>query len=262
MRDAVSSFRELPSAVKGLLIANTAVFLFALVPPVAGALWGVFGLVPGRVTGQFWVWQLFTYMFLHAGFLHFFFNMLVLWSLGRFLEGEWGTAGFLKFYFTCGMGAGLFSVAFTPHSMNVTVGASGAIYGLLAAFAMLYPNSVLYLYFIIPLRARVAVLVMGGFTLYASLAGQNDRVANLAHLGGLLWGYAYLKWGVWRWKLTGFWGRLSDWRPRRAAKPRGPALHELSEEVDRILDKILKEGVTSLTAEEQELMRRYSKMKK
>jgi membrane associated rhomboid family serine protease len=255
------SFRSLPPAVRGLIVVNVAVFLLQVVfRPTMSA---VFGLSPARVLQDLWLWQLTTYMFLHGGFFHLLINMYVLWAFGREIERHWGSGAFLWYYFLCGWGAAIFNVIFAPTTTAPSIGASGSIYGILVAFAILFPQTVVYLYFLIPLRVKHLVMLFAAIEFLAGFSGAASGVANLAHLGGMLTGYLYLKSGEWR-------GRIrvpSVWRkwtasPRRRPPKREMRLHELSREVDRILDKILKEGVGSLTKEEQELMRRYSKMKK
>ena len=133
--------------VKNLIIANVAVFLLEWLFRIRLA--GTFGLVPAL----FWkgyLWQVVTYMFLHGGFMHLFFNMFVLWMFGSPLEAVWGPKRFLNYYFICGIGAGLLNAVITPGSPIPTVGASGAVYGLLLAFGMLFPNQLIFIYFLFP----------------------------------------------------------------------------------------------------------------
>jgi hypothetical protein len=177
----------------------------------------------------------------------------------------WGSLSFLWYYLLCGWGAGVCNVLFTPSATYPSIGASGSIYGLLVAFGVLFPQAVLYLYFVIPMRARQAVILFAVIEFLAGFSGAASGRANIAHLGGMLTGFIYLKSGSWRLPKMDFSnliGKFSSKKPSSSAKGGGVPMHELSEEVDRILDKILKEGMESLTPEERELMRRYSKMKK
>ena len=162
-----------------------------------GELLQTFGLVPHAVFASFRLWQLVTYLFLHGGVGHLLFNMLALWMFGSALESEWGTRAFLRYYFLTGVGAALVTIAFTPSSMNPTIGASGAIFGLLLAYGVLHPNRPIFIYGIFPVKAKWFVIGIGAMTLLSSWAYTGDGVAHLAHLGGMLFGYAYLK-RVWR----------------------------------------------------------------
>jgi len=188
----------LSSAMKALIYTNVAVFFAQFFVP---ALTFAFGLRPAAVIGDLFVWQLVTYMFLHGGMFHILFNMLFLWMLGTELERVWGTRYFLKFYFVTGIGAGILTVlvSLLPFALGaqiysaVTIGASGAIYGLLMAYALYFPNRPMYLFpFPVPMPAKVFVLIVGAIAFYASLAG-GGGVANATHLGGLLVGYIYLR---------------------------------------------------------------------
>ena len=197
----VSSFSFGPgpisTALKILIGINVAMFLAQHLMPLTELL----GLRPNFVV-RGWLWQLATYMFLHGDLFHILFNMLALWMFGAELERMWGTRRFLKFYFITGAGAGLITVAFSllPFGFaqqlygSVIIGASGAIYGLLLAYAFYFPDRPIYMYFVFPIPAKYFVLIMGAIAFYASLS-QAGGIANATHLGGLLVGYVYLKGG-------------------------------------------------------------------
>jgi membrane associated rhomboid family serine protease len=176
------------------------------------ALTWYFGLRPDA----FWhgaIWQAVTYMFLHGGFQHILLNMLGLWMFGSQLESEWGARSFLKYYFFTGIGAGLTNAAIFPHSTVPTVGASGAIFGLLLAYGVLYPERKIYFWFIIGIPARLFVIIFGLFELMAGFAGSSG-IAHFAHLGGLLFGLIY----TWLWGLPG--GKIGILRRRKMARRR------------------------------------------
>lgn len=183
--------------MKALIGANVAVFLAQIFFPI---LTDVLGLRPVFVLRGFWVWQLVTYMFLHGGLFHILFNMLALWMFGAELERIWGTRYFLKFYFVTGIGAGALTVLFSllPFGFAqqlqhaIIIGASGAIYGLLLAYALYFPDRPIYMYFVFPIPAKVFVAIMGGIAFVSSL-GEMGGVANATHLGGLLVAYLFLK---------------------------------------------------------------------
>jgi len=187
-----------PTGVKWLVISNVAVYLVYFFgswirgEPIFGSL----ELMPSAVIrGAFW--QLFTYLFLHSltSFTHILFNMLMLWMFGAPIEETWGTRRFLQYYFVCGVGAGicvvLVNLAFgNPHQR--VLGASGAIYGLLLAFGMLFPNQTVLLSFLFPIKAKYMVMIFGAIAFMSSFQS-GSTVSNLAHLGGMIFGFAYMK---------------------------------------------------------------------
>jgi membrane associated rhomboid family serine protease len=194
------------TAIKALIGVNVAMFFATTFMP---SLVRYLGLVPADVLHDIRVWQLVTYMFIHAGLFHIVFNLLALWMFGTELERVWGTREFLKYYFVTGVGAGALTilVSLLPigplqqlYDSNI-IGASGAIYGLLLAYGLYFPDRPILLYFIFPIPAKVFVLIMGAIAFYLSIS-QAGGVANATHLGGLLVGYLYLK---------GRRGRTSPW---------------------------------------------------
>lgn len=259
-------FPGLSPAIKALVVAN--VVLYVLGWLVAGEFTRLFGLVPAQVLGERWVWQPFTYLFLHGNLVHLLFNLLALWMFGAPVEKQWGSREFLKFYLLCGVGAGLVSVAAAPHSHAPIIGASGAIYGLLIAFAMLYPEAVVYLYGFFPIKARHMAVLFGVVEFAAGAADATPGVARVAHLSGMAIGYLYIRWW-WILKLRAKAGladllRLRATQVRRAEPERvavrpssAPAPGEDMAEVDRILDKILEHGESSLTSDELDVLRRH-----
>lgn len=184
-------------AVKALLIANVVVFVASAIVP---SLRVYLGLIPAAVIEQFWVWQPLSYMFVHGGLTHLAFNMLALWMFGTEMERLWGTPYFLKYYFATGLGAAAATIliALLPFGFGyhaVTIGASGAIYGLLLAFGLTYPRRPIYLYFLFPIPAKYFVLILGGISLLSSITETAGGVAHVAHLGGLVVGYFLLAGG-------------------------------------------------------------------
>jgi len=184
-------------AVKALLIANVAIFVITFFMP---PLLLTFGLRPADIFEKGAIWQLVTYMFLHGGVGHILFNMLFLWFIGVELERMWGTTFFTKYYFICGLGAGLTQIllGFVPLSFAAnfyyqsTIGASGAIFGLLLAYALYFPHRPILMFFLFPVPARYLVMIYAGIELLYALGG-GGGVAHTAHLGGLATGYLYLK---------------------------------------------------------------------
>jgi membrane associated rhomboid family serine protease len=188
-----------PPGVKWLIVSNVAIFLLAF---FLGRLnWdGPFVLLylqPALVLHNLFIWQLATYMFLHGGIGHILWNMLPLWMFGADLERLWGTRRFLNFYFFCGIGAGVFVVLLNyilpwgnPYAS--TLGASGAIFGILLANAILFPDRTILWGFLIPIQMKWFVLIVGVITFISSFQ-VNTGVSSFAHLGGMLFGYIWLK---------------------------------------------------------------------
>ena len=187
----------LTPAVKNLLIANVAAFVISILAEQAGyGGWiGLLMLTPYAVTRHLLLWQLVTYMFLHAGFFHILFNMFALWMFGSELERTWGTRRFVQYYFLTGIGAGLTLILVSPSSTVATLGASGAIYGLLLAYGVLFPDRLILLYFLIPIRAKYFVMIMGGIEFLSALSTPGSLVSHVAHLGGMAFGLAFLRGG-------------------------------------------------------------------
>lgn len=184
-----------PTAVKNIIIINVLVMVMTyLNEPLMLRL---FALYPFQII--FHPWQLVTYMFMHGGFFHLFFNMYTLYIFGSVLERVWGTKKFLVYYFATGIGAALIhlGVQHLTGDYALTVGASGAIYGILMGYAMLYPDSILTLIFPpVSMKAKWFVLIFGGIEFLTGVTGVGGGIAHFAHLGGLLFGYLL----IWYWK--------------------------------------------------------------
>src|ERR1700704_2078133 len=162
------------TALKAIIGVNVAMFLITTAMPQLRI---QLGLVPMWVVHQLRIWQLVTYMFIHVSVFHIVFNMLALWMFGAELERVWGTRGFLKFYFVTGIGAGVLTVllSLVPYGPTASlyasdiIGASGAVYGLLLAYALYFPNRPIYMYFVFPIPAKIFVAIMGAIAFFSSL---------------------------------------------------------------------------------------------
>jgi membrane associated rhomboid family serine protease len=234
--------------VKILIIFNVS---FYLVQEIMRIDWFMlFGLVPALVWKGY-VWQMVTYMFLHGSFLHIFLNMFVLWMFGGQLEREWGANKFLRYFFITGIGAALCTVIVNPGSIIPTIGASGAIYGLLLAYGLTYPNSIIYLYFLLPIKAKYFVIFFGIIEFIATISPSGDMVAHLAHLGGMLFGFIYLKRGV----VVAYFARKvknqMHIRRMKQQKKKYEEEQKIRAEVDELLDKINRLGIENLTKGEK-----------
>jgi membrane associated rhomboid family serine protease len=187
-----------PTGVKWLIISNVAVYIvYFFGSMIRGEpIFDSLVLMPSAVMHGA-IWQLFTYLFLHSlsSIWHILFNMLTLWMFGTPIEETWGTRRFLNYYFLCGIGAGicvvLANMAFgDPHQR--VIGASGAIFGLLLAYGMLFPNQTVLFSFLFPMKAKYMVMIFGAIEFFSSFQG-GSAVSNLAHLGGMVFGFVYMK---------------------------------------------------------------------
>jgi membrane associated rhomboid family serine protease len=257
------------------MIVNGAVFLLTVVVG-RSLIFDLFAFQPSRVLTR--PWGVGTYMFLHYDFWHLFLNMLVLFFFGPPLEDRWGSREFLKFYAICGLGGAALSFLFAGYSI---VGASAAVYGIMLAFAMNWPDSPIYVFGIFPVKAKWLVAFLFLASVFSAFGSTGGGVAHFAHLGGLAAGFLYLKAD---WRLPG--GRsgsgASRSRARVAIVPREEEVRRkaaagktrrrgteagwsradddaLLDEVDRVLDKISAEGMAALTPAERAILDEVSK---
>jgi len=211
-----------PPGVKWLLISNTIVFVLTFLLPreLQGHITVVLALSAEAAVKNLFVWQLVTYMFLHGGIWHLLFNMLTLWMFGIQLERDWGTRRFLKYYFYCGIAAGVCVLAINillSYWGTITLGASGAIFGVLVAFGVMYPNQTVLMNFLFPIKAKYLVMIYVGIELLVTF-GPNTGVSTIAHLGGAAFGFVYLKGRLPRVLLLDVGGAYRQWKLRRAKK--------------------------------------------
>lgn len=249
----------LTPGIKYLLIANVVMFaLQKLLPSID--LVHTFGLVPYSVIHGLAVWQIATYMFLHGGFMHIFFNLLTLWMFGTDLERQWGTREFLKFYFVSGIGAGIITFLVMMNSNVPVIGASGAIFAVLVAYAVLYPNRLVYIWFLIPIKVKYMVIGMIALGVIAAWSQTDPGIAHFTHLGGALVGYIYLKQDFRFASLMRVFKRYRFGRRSKAAIKQNRRSRELMDEVDRVLDRINEVGsYDKLTDKEKRVLENASK---
>ncbi len=191
-----TNFSLFPPAVKHLLIINGLVF-FALITPAIGDILFRFGALWPLGSGLFQPWQLVTYMFLHAGFSHILFNLFALWIFGQSIEAFWGTKRFVIYYLLTGIGAALIHMLIGGGGAP-TIGASGAVYGILLAFGMMFPDRYIVLLIPpVPIKAKYFVMIFGAIELFSGLTRPGSGIAHFAHLGGMIVGYALIRiWGL------------------------------------------------------------------
>ena len=249
----------IPSGVKLLLIINIIVFVLIELSGKRSTLFLSFGLVPSMVWSQLKIWQIFTYSFIHGGFFHIFFNMFVLWMFGKDLENQWGTKDFLIYYFVCGMGAGFITALFGINSIIPVVGASGAIYGLLVAYGFTYPNRLIYLYGLFPLKVKHMVLGLGVIAFFASMSASQSNISHITHISGMIIGlimmYCNLSWSglkIWYFKF-----RLKN-ISQQSTKNNDKEI-QMRQKVDEILDKLNDDGWESITEKEEKYLNQASK---
>lgn len=305
--------RNIPVVTKNLLILNVVAFLFTVV--LGRDMLGNYQLnetlgLHFFMAPDFHIYQLFTYMFMHGNFEHILFNMFALWMFGCVVERVWGAKKFLFYYITCGVGAGLFQEAAQfvqfyvlaseqipsfsfPYMWTVahnsaaflngwtTVGASGAIYAILLAFGMIYPEDRIFIFPIpVPIKAKYFVIGYAAIELFSAIATTGDGVAHIAHLGGMVFGFFMIRY--WRKQVDGGYGgsaakdAFEKMRNAFAGRKKqqftytrhaGAAPHDKQddwnynaqkkasqEEIDRILDKIRRNGYDSLTREEKKTL--------
>ena len=238
-------------AIKILVSVNFGIFLLQTIARTEGMFFPLFGLVPKLVWSEFMLWQPFTYLFFHGSIWHVLINMFVLWMFGSELERLWGKEHFLKFYFVTGVGAGLVTMIFGLNSMTPIVGASGAVYGVLLAYGLTYPNRTVYLYGIIPIKSLWFVIGIGVIAFMSSFDNVS-QISHLTHLSGMMIGYLMLRRPV---RFNDLWftirKRTLEYKIKHEEKK--VSQHQAIErEIDRILDKINREGFDSLTNEEHD----------
>jgi membrane associated rhomboid family serine protease len=277
-------FQFFPPVIKMLLISNAAVFLgmmflgnFRLGDfSFEQFFYHAFALWP--LGSGFAVWQLFTYMFMHASFTHILFNMLALWMFGMELEQVLGSRKFLIYYLLCGFGGGLANLIVAPlfTSVGPTVGASGAIYGVLLAFGMMFPERPIYIYFLLPIKAKYFVVLYMAFEIFS--VGSMDGVAHFAHLGGALVGFLYLISDGYSFGSTFSKHRIDHIFSNFGQSPKRQddygevsdakvydindyqnEVQKQQKQIDEILDKISKNGYQSLSDEEKRILFEASK---
>jgi membrane associated rhomboid family serine protease len=240
--------------IKYILIGTGAIFLIQKLSQLPIEL--VFGLTPALFYREFplYIFQPLTYMFLHAGFFHIFFNMFTLWMFGTEIEHSWGSKSFLWFYLICGISGALFSLTFNFRLSHPIVGASGAIYGILAAYWLMFPDRYLLIFFIFPMKVRWAIPLFAVLNFVAS----GPNVAHLAHLGGALAGYIYVRldWRIYR---PGYWVKsLRHKRKTAKLEKNRQKAEEIMRRVDSILDKINEVGIENISKEDRKFLEEAS----
>jgi len=245
-------------SIKTLVSINFAIFLLQTLSNAENIFFPLFGLVPKMVWSELMIWQPLTYMFFHGDIWHVLINMFILWMFGSELERIWGKKNFLYFYFATGIGSGLVTMIFGLKSMVPIVGASGAIYGVLLAYGLTYPNRKVYLYGIIPIKSLWFVVGIGTVAFISSF-NNATQVSHLTHLSGMVIGYILLKKPI---HIKSLWfSTIKKILEYRIQKEENKISHQikLEQDLNSILDKINREGFNSLSKEEEDRLYKNSK---
>ena len=245
-------------AIKLLVSVNLTIFFLQTISGKEHLLFDLFGLVPQAIWSDFMIWQPFTYLFFHGNIWHILINMFVLWMFGSELENAWGRKNYLKYYFMTGIGAGIVTCLFNLQSNIPVVGASGAVYGILLAYGLSFPNRTVYLYGLIPIKSIWFVIAIGILAFFSSFQ-QMTQISHLTHISGMAIGYIFLKR---RWRLNDIWFKIRkktlEYRIQiedvKQSKEKA-----LEKDIDYILDKIQKVGFKGLS--DQELNKLYNASK-
>ena len=246
------------NAIKLLVSVNFGIFLLQSLSKSEMIFFQLFGLVPKLIWSEFMIWQPVTYLFFHGGIWHVLINMFVLWMFGSELERLWGKLRFLKYYFITGIGSGIMTALLNLSSITPVVGASGAVFGVLMAYGITYPNRTIYLYGIIPIRSMLFVIAVGLIAFVSSFDG-TSRISHITHLSGMVIGYLILKR---RWQFNDIWFSIRkktlEYQIQREERKLSHR-QELENNIDKILDKINDQGFQSLSDKEEKQLYENSK---
>lgn len=262
--------------VKRLMIINGSIFLLQQFTGlfVPGFIERIFGLSHYGIFYEFKIWQPFTYMFIHGGWMHIIFNLIALWMFAGELEQMWGGRAFLRYYIFSGLGAGFFIVIMNFIVFNrtgnapVTIGASGAIYGILLAYGITWPNREVLLYFVLPVKIKYLVIAFGLMEFFGTLSGvvgSGGNISHIGHLGGLISGYIYIMYKMGgisrpedeRSKYNGNVHLINEFLKKERLKRKQQEVNnriEAKKVIDVLLEKIAREGMSSLSPKERKML--------
>ena len=242
--------RYFTDAIKVLIGLNILLYVFKTISYGELDLVQILGLSPETVWPL--IWQPLTYMFVHGDFWHVAINMLVLFLFGSELETIWGRYGFIKYYLITGIGSGMVWLVFQSFASSSAylIGASGAVYGILTAYGLMFPNRIVYIYFLFPVRVKYFVMILGGVAFFSSL-GSHSNISHLTHLSGMIIGFAYLHSNA-QWKKMIFSMRKHVLEKKlKREEIRQNKKKMLQKDVDHILDRINQVGYDELTDSEK-----------
>lgn len=255
----------LTPGVKGLMIVNGLIFLIQQISGliVPNGMEYILGISHNGFINNFMIWQPFSYMFLHGGWMHIFFNLIALWMFAGELELYWGKEKFIRYYILSGLGAGLFIafmnyVAFTKYNSSaVTIGASGAIYAVLLAYAMIWPEREVLLYFLFPIKIKYLVIAFGLMEFFGTLsntAGTGGNISHIGHIGGIICGFILIKLMNNNFRVSGSFSLLGRLKKKTRLDNKRKLIDNrilAKKIIDDMLAKIAKNGMSSLSPEEK-----------
>ena len=205
-------------------------------------------------------WQPLTYMFIHGDFFHIFMNMFVLWMFGTEMESIWGSKKFLQYYLITGIGSGLVWLSFNyGNTYSVLIGASGAIYGILLAYGLMFPNRKVLIYFLFPVKVKYFVIFLAAVAFVSSIDSSGSNISHLTHLSGMVIGFLFLKFPRMKYKISS----LIDYKivksKERKSNKKKATIISLQKKVDQLLDKVSEDGFDALSEDEKDQLYTYSK---
>ncbi len=247
----------IPDGVKLIISINIIIFILVEISGFRYEIFKIFGLVPAGVITSFKIWQPLTYLFLHSGLFHILINMFVLWMFGRDLEYLWGKYSFVKYFILTGVGSGIITIIFDSTSQIPVVGASGAVYGVLMAYALSYPNRIVYLYGLFPVKVKYMISFIGVAAFFASISNVHTTISHLTHLSGMLIGLIYLKHNIILNQFKSIIPIIKIYDDNNAKEYKQKKYS--SDKIDFILDKLKENGWDELTKSEKQQLFNASK---
>ena len=242
--------RYFTDAIKVLIGLNLLLYVFKTISLEEVNLVEILGLSPETIWPL--IWQPVTYMFVHGDFWHVAINMLVLFLFGSELETIWGRQGFIKYYLITGVGSGLVWLVFQSFASAPAylIGASGAVYGILTAYGLMFPNRIVYIYFLFPVRVKWFVIILGAVAFFSSL-GNHSNISHLTHLSGMIIGFSYMRFNnQWKKMIFSLRKQILEKKLKREENLQKKK-KMLQKDVDQILDRINQVGYNGLTDSER-----------
>ena len=242
------------SVIRTLISINAALFLIRYL------MVGQFDMLNLGLSSEPEIWQPITYMFVHGDFFHIFMNMFVLWMFGTEMESIWGGKKFLQYYLCTGIGSGLVWLIFNYGSnYSILIGASGAIYGILLAYGLMFPNRKVLIYFLFPIRVKYFVAILALISFVSSIDTSGSNISHLTHLSGMIIGFVYLKFPSFKYRSSIMINnKIVESKQRKIEKRKAKTIL-LQKKVDRLLDKVSDGGFDSLSEDEKDQLYTYSK---
>lgn len=250
----------IPDGVKIIILINISIFVLVELSGFRYEIFRLFGLVPAETWGSLKIWQPLTYLFLHSGIFHILINMFVLWMFGRDLEYRWGKESLIKYFIITGTGSGIVTIIFDHTSLIPVVGASGAVYGVLMAYALAFPNRIVYLYGLFPVKVKYMIAFLGAAAFFASVSEMRSTISHLTHLSGMIIGLVYLKRGNLFHNWKNWLPKIKFHKDQSYRKSKSSIMKDdQKRKIDDILDKLKESGWDGLSETEKQQLFNASK---